>query len=102
MAKVYKAFDTHLESEVAVKVIRTDQLAPAMLDRTIKRFEREAKEVAKLSHPNIVRVMDYGEDDGVPYLVMQYLHGGTLKQFLGKQMPYQEAAALLAANCAGA
>jgi len=95
MAKVYKAFDTHLECEVAVKVIRTDQLAPAMLDRTIKRFEREAKEVAKLSHPNIVRVMDYGEDDGVPYLVMQYLHGGTLKQFLGKQMPYQEAAALL-------
>ena len=95
MAKVYKAFDTHLENEVAVKVIRTDQLAPAMLDRTIKRFEREAKEVAKLSHPNIVRVMDYGEQDGVPYLVMQYLHGGTLKQLLGKPMPYQKAAALL-------
>jgi basic membrane protein A len=96
MAKVYKAFDTHLENEVAVKVIRTDQLPPAMLDKIIKRFEREAKEVAKLSHPNIVRVIDYGEQESIPYLVMQYLHGGTMKAMLGKQMPYQKAAALLA------
>jgi len=95
MAKVYKAFDTHLENEVAVKVIRTDQLVPAMLDKTLKRFEREAKEVAKLSHPNIVHVIDYGEHDGMPYLVMQYLHGGTLKKLLGTPMPYQQAAALL-------
>lgn len=95
MAKVYKAYDTHLENEVAVKVIRTDQLAPALLERTNKRFEREAKEVAKLSHPNIVRVIDYGEHEGTPYLVMQYLHGGTMKQLMGKPIPYQKAAALL-------
>lgn len=95
MAKVYKAFDTHLENEVAVKVIRTDQLVPAMLEKTLKRFEREAKEVAKLSHPNIVHVIDYGDYDGMPYLVMQYLHGGTLKKLLGTPMPYQKAAALL-------
>lgn len=95
MAVVYKAFDTHLECEVAVKVIRTDQLAPAVLERTMKRFEREAKEVAKLNHPNIVRVMDYGEHEGIPFLVMPYLHGGTLKQLLGKPMPWQQAVSLV-------
>ncbi|MCJ7432074.1 MAG: hypothetical protein MUO77_01160, partial [Anaerolineales bacterium] len=42
MAIVYKAYDTHLESDVAVKVIRTEQLAPAVLERALKRFEREA------------------------------------------------------------
>ena len=95
MAIVYKAFDTHLECEVAVKVIRTDQLAPAVLDRTMKRFEREAKEVARLNHPNIVRVMDYGEHDGIPFLVMPYLHGGTLKQLLGSPMPWQQAVSII-------
>jgi arabinogalactan oligomer/maltooligosaccharide transport system substrate-binding protein len=96
MATVYKAFDTHLESEVAIKVIRTDQLAPAVLERTIKRFEREAKEVAKLNHPNIVRVTDYGEYEGIPFLVMPYLRGGTLKGKLGSPVPSHEAAGLLA------
>ena len=95
MAVVYKAFDTHLECEVAVKVIRTDQLAPAVLERTMKRFEREAKEVAKLNHPNIVRVMDYGEHEGIPFLVMPYLHGGTLKQLLGSPLPWQQAVSLV-------
>ena len=96
MAIVYKAYDTRLESEVAVKVIRTEQLAPSILERTLRRFEREAKALAKLTHSNIVKVLDYGEQDGKPYLVMPYLPGGTLKQLInGKAMPYQEAARLL-------
>ena len=95
MATVYKALDTHLDCEVAVKVIRVDQLAPAVLEKALKRFEREAKEVAKLNHPNIVRVMDYGEHEGIPYLVMPYLHGGTLKQKMGSPIPYQKAVLLL-------
>jgi len=82
MAVVYKAYDTHLEQDVAVKVIRTDHLGPAVLDRALKRFEREAKSVAKLNHSNIVSVIDYGEQEGSPYLVMPYLPGGTLKQYL--------------------
>lgn len=88
MATIYKAYDTHLECEVAVKVIRTDQLPPAVLEQALKRFEREAKEVAKLNHPNIVRVIDYGEHEGIPFLVMPYLSGGTLKQLLGKPIHY--------------
>jgi len=96
MAMVYRAYDTHLECEVAVKFIRMEQLPPAEMEKTLKRFEREAKEIARLTHPNIVKVTDYGEYNGIPYLVMPYLSGGTLKQFAGKPMPYDQAARLLA------
>jgi serine/threonine protein kinase len=82
MAIVYKAYDTRLETDVAVKVIRTDYLAPALLERALKRFEREAKALARLTHPNIVKVTDYGEHEGKPFLVMPYLPGGTLKERL--------------------
>ncbi|MCJ7434490.1 MAG: serine/threonine protein kinase, partial [Anaerolineales bacterium] len=96
MAIVYKAYDTHLESDVAVKVIRTEQLAPAVLERALKRFEREAKALARLTHPNIVKVMDYGEYEGKPYLVMPYLPGGTLKHKLSNNpMPWQDAVEIL-------
>ncbi len=96
MATVYRAYDTHLECEVAVKFIRMDQVTPAEVERTLKRFEREAKEVARLTHPSIVKVTDYGEYKGTPYLVMVYLSGGTLKQLAGKPLPYEQAARLLA------
>jgi eukaryotic-like serine/threonine-protein kinase len=95
MATVYKAYDTRLERDVAVKVIRVDQFAPAVLERILKRFEREAKALARLTHPNIVHVNDYGEQDGIPYLVMDYLPGGTLKQQLGRPMPWRAAMKLL-------
>ena len=96
MATVYKAFDTHLESEVAVKVIRNRKLAPEILRKTLKRFEREARALVKLSHPNIVKIIDYGEFEGQPFLVMPYFRGGTLKDLMqGKPIPYQEAARLL-------
>ena len=91
MATVYKAYDTRLEREVAIKFIRTDQFAPAMLETILKRFDREAKALAKLSHSNIVGVIDYGEYNGAPYLVMEYLPGGTLKQRIVKPIPWQEA-----------
>ena len=95
MAVVYKAFDTRLETEVAVKIIRTENILPKALPRTLKRFEREAKALAKLTHPNIVKVSDYGDFEGMPYLVMPYLPGGTLKAKMGKPMDWQEAVPLL-------
>ena len=97
MAVVYKAYDTHLECEVAVKVIRIDNLPRNAEERALKRFEREAKAVARLNHPNIVKVTDYGEEDGKPYLVMPYLPGGTLKEMIKErgQIPWQEAARIL-------
>lgn len=95
MATVYKAYDTRLEREVAFKFIRKDAFPPEQLERILKRFEREAKALARLTHPNIVSIIDYGDHDGAPYLVMPYLPGGTLKQKLGKPLPWQQAVHLI-------
>lgn len=95
MATVYKAYDTRLERDVAIKIIRRNAFPPEQLERILKRFEREAKSLAKLSHPNIVGVLDYGEHEGSPYLVLVYLPGGTLKELMGKPMPWLEAVRLL-------
>jgi len=96
-ATVYKAYDTRLERDVAVKVIRTEKFTPEVLARALKRFEREAKALARLTHANIVKVNDYGEYEGRPYLVMPYLPGGNLKQLLKEhgRLPWQEAVKLL-------
>ena len=95
MATVYKAYDTRLERNVAVKVLRTDQFIPAQLQMVLQRFEREAKSLAKLSNPNIVNILDFGEHDGMPFLVMEYLPGGTLKKKLGQPLPWREALRIL-------
>ena len=95
MAVVYKALDTRLEREVAIKIIRRGAFPPDDLDRILKRFEREAKSLARLSHPHIVKVLDSGEHDGSPYLVLEYLPGGTLKERLNGAMPWDQAVALL-------
>jgi serine/threonine protein kinase len=85
MAVVYKAYDTRLNKEVAVKVIRTENLPPSGVERALKRFEREAKAVAQLTHPNIVKILDSGEENGIPYIVMDIIPGGTLKQKLNER-----------------
>lgn len=95
MAIVYKAFDTRLERDVAIKVIRTENILPSKFQHFLQRFKREAKAQAQFDHPNIVPVFDYGEFEGAPYLVMTYEPGGTLKQLLKSPMPYQQAAQLL-------
>lgn len=97
MAVVYKAFDSRLECNVAVKIIRTDQLAPVLLDRALVRFKREAKAVAQLNHPNIVKVTDYGDENDLPFLVMPYLPGGTLKELITQKgrLPWQQAVGLM-------
>ena len=95
MATVYKAYDTRLERDVAIKIIRSDLFGKSVLNQILKRFEREAKALARLDHPHIIKVFDYGEYQGSPFLVMQYIQSGTLKQRLGKPLPYQQAAELI-------
>ena len=96
MATVFKAFDTHVERDVAVKFIRSERLSTQSAETVIKRFKREAQALAKLSHPNILTVLDYGEHEGQLYLVTEFMPGGTLKEKLGKQIHWAEAAKLLA------
>ena len=95
MAVVYKAYDTRLESEVAVKVLRTERLIPEYRERTLKRFHIEAKKMAALQHPNIVGIKDFGEFENVPYLVMEYISSGMLKERCGEPMPAADAVELL-------
>src|SRR5438445_2872913 len=81
MGEVYKAKDTRLERTVAVKVL------PQHLSSSVEvrqRFEREAKTISQLSHPHICALYDVGNQDGVEYLVMEYLEGETLSDRLGK------------------
>jgi hypothetical protein len=93
MAAVFKAYDSSLERYVAIKVIRTEIV---MDQEFLKRFQREARALAQLNHPYILKVLDYGEQDGMPYLVMPFAPGGTLKERMGSPWPYQEAARMLA------
>jgi len=89
MALVYLAYDLHLDRDVVVKLIRADAIAEEHHERIMHRFEREARAHAGFSHPNIVPVYDYGELDGIPYLVMAYLPGGTLKDKIGRPVNFQ-------------
>ena len=92
MATVYKGFDTTLQRNVAIKVIKSERTGDTSFR---KRFEREARALAQLSHPHIVHINDFGEQGGLAYLVMDYISGGTLKNKMGRPMPYQEAARLM-------
>ncbi|MEY2568607.1 MAG: hypothetical protein QOE35_3136 [Actinomycetota bacterium] len=78
MADVYDGFDERLSRPVAVKMLRADVVARH--PEVLARFEAEARSAARLSHPNVVAVFDTGEDDGVPYIVMERLPGQTLAQ----------------------
>src|ERR1035437_2853163 len=75
MGEVYPARDTRLERTVAIKLL-LDQLSGSAEVR--QRFEREAKAISQLSHPHICALYDVGNQDGVEYLVMEYLDGETL------------------------
>jgi eukaryotic-like serine/threonine-protein kinase len=76
---VYRAIDRKLERAVALKLLRRDAVGPSQRPR----FEREAKALAALTHPNIVAILDCGVSESVPYLVMELLEGESLAQALG-------------------
>ncbi|MEO1527282.1 MAG: serine/threonine-protein kinase, partial [Planctomycetota bacterium] len=80
MGIVYKAFDPRLDRPVAIKVIGFPDTADEKHQEMVDRFEREARAVAALSHPNIVELFDVGTEDGKPYAVMEYLRGRTLAE----------------------
>ena len=79
MGEVYRARDSRLERDVAVKVLPESLLSDG---EALARFEREAKAVAALSHPNILAIHDFGRDRGIAYAVMELLEGETLRQKL--------------------
>jgi len=95
MGEVWQADDTVLGRRVALKVL-VEELAAD--DRATRRFVREARATARLTHPNVARVYDFGRDGGAPFLVMELLEGETLAARLASgPLPPAEAARVAAA-----
>ena len=84
MATVYKAYQPSMDRHVAIKVLPS-QLAESK--EFVKRFQQEARIIARLEHPHILPVFDYGESDGIAYFVMRYLEAGTLKDRMVARRP---------------
>jgi serine/threonine-protein kinase len=86
MASVFKTWDHRVERIVAIKILRS-------LDkndlRAVERFRREARAAAALAHPNAVTIYDFVEEMGQYFLVMEYIHGPTLKQLIGQRRQLQ-------------
>ena len=92
MSSVYRAFDPTLERWVAIKMMHRDiSTDPDQLER----FRREARAVAQLNHPHVVTVIDAGEDDGTPYIVLEFVEGETLKDRIRREarLPVSESLA---------
>jgi serine/threonine protein kinase len=89
MGEVYRAQDTRLRRDVAIKVMQRGHADPSLWDR----FAREARAASALSHPNICSIFDTGESDGLPYLVMELLEGQTLRELIGTR-PMEPATAV--------
>src|ERR671921_768734 len=92
MSSVYRAIDETLERRVAIKLMNREIADDA---DQLERFRREARAVAQLSHPHIVGVIDAGEDEGRPYIVLEYVEGETLKERIRRMgsLPVDEAIA---------
>ncbi|HXF36364.1 MAG TPA: protein kinase, partial [Actinomycetota bacterium] len=98
MAQVHRGTDTVLGRPVAIKVLSPHYAGDAEF---VARFRREAQAAARLNHPNVVGVYDTGSDDGTHYIVMEYVEGRTLADFLERngKLPPSQAVELAEAVC---
>ncbi|OQY26846.1 MAG: hypothetical protein B6243_13720 [Anaerolineaceae bacterium 4572_5.2] len=92
MAAVYKAYQPSLDRYVAIKVLSAQH---ALTPDFSERFVREARAIAQLNHPNILPVIDFGQEDDLSYIVMKYVPAGTLKGKMGQPMELETALRLL-------
>jgi serine/threonine protein kinase len=98
MATIFKAYQPSMDRTVALKVLPEYY---AQDPQFVDRFNREARTIARLEHPNILPVYDFGEQDGITYLVMRFLEGGTLQEKMGQQgFSLHQTADLLVPICA--
>ena len=98
MGRVLKCHDRELDRSVAIKVLSAQTTVDA-----VKRFQKEAVATARLRHPNVVEVYDFGETDGLFYLVMDYLEGESLDRYLARvgALSWEETREIGLAICAG-
>jgi eukaryotic-like serine/threonine-protein kinase len=91
MGEVYRAYDPVIDRPVAIKVVRTELAAGSGSEQWLQRFRREARAAGRRFHPNIVAILDFGEDDGMPFLAMEYVDGRSLDAFLKTSGPLDPA-----------
>jgi serine/threonine-protein kinase len=89
MGVVYKAFDPHIERTVAIKTVRKDLVDPDVANQFMARFKNEAKAAGRLHHPNIVGIYEYGEDDKVAFIAMEYVDGTGLREYLNRKARFE-------------
>ena len=85
MGVVYKAIDPHIERPVAIKTVRKDLIDGDLAEQYMSRFRNEARAAGRLHHPNIVGIYEYGEDDRVAYIAMEYVDGTGLREYLNRR-----------------
>lgn len=102
MARVYKATHQDIDKPVVIKLMHP-HLSPREKETSLKRFELEIKVSAKLNHPNLVSVYDGGVMNSRPYLVMEYIQGQSLRQYVTKYgaLPFDQAITIVSQMCAG-
>ena len=89
MGVVYKAFDPAIERPVAIKTVRKDLVDPDLVEQSMARFKNEAKAAGRLLHPNIVSVYEYGEDEANAFIVMEYVEGTGLRDYLNRRASFE-------------
>ncbi|HET7481846.1 MAG TPA: serine/threonine-protein kinase [Actinomycetota bacterium] len=99
MAEVWRAIDERLGRPVAIKVLANPIAAQP---ENLVRFFTEAQQLARISHPNVVRVLDFGDADGAPFLVMEFVPGGSVADLTGEPMDPDRAARLVENAARGA
>ena len=97
MGVVYEGFDLVIERRVAIKTLRLEIFDESQLADVRTRFKREAQSAGQMSHPHIVTVHDYGEQEGTPYIVMEFMTGSELSKILerGTRLPLSEVVRLM-------
>ncbi len=87
ISNVYIAWHIHLEKKILLKTLNTEEIED---QGWLERFRREAKVLARLDHPNIIRVLDFGSDKKVYYISFEYFNGRNLRQLLSEEPPDHE------------
>ena len=93
--KVYKVADIKLNRYCAMKVLQTDAFPAEIYEKVRERFEKETFSMAQLQHGNIIKIFDYGEYAGQPYIITEYAEGGSLERWLGRPYSEKDAAQLI-------
>ena len=96
MGEVFLAHDAKLNRKVALKILPAEFVLDA---ERVKRFEREAKAVSALNHPNIVTIYDFGQMDGINFIVTEYIEGKTVRELLNASLSLKETLSIVSQTC---